>query len=222
MKATINRWVEAVGSRLKVTQRENTGKQEEKGELFTTTAQAFRAARKAQRNRTADSLGLLWKLGKKEQAAYRRSTAYLYAHTAARSNHHLARLCLHIHTRSAQDRIPRVDPRQTENPLGAERTDPPVSESVRRRRTRRRKGRETGKPRLNCSPAGRVACCRGRGRPGSKHGVERRRRQPIQRENGRSQEGCGERRRGERRRSGRKGGCISTLTSRTTFHSLFC
>lgn len=47
LKATINRWIEAVGSHLKVTQCENTGKQEEKDELFTVTAQAFHAARKA-------------------------------------------------------------------------------------------------------------------------------------------------------------------------------
>lgn len=123
---------------------------------------------------------------KQKQAEWTQPTAHLYAHTAACSNHHLACLCLHIHTRSphaTQDRIPRVNPKilkATSLPLfvcffGVKRTVSPRQVILPQREE------ETGKLQLNCSPAGRVACCRGRGRPGSKHGIQQ---QPVQRERG--------------------------------------
>lgn len=196
---------------MKVTQCENTGKQEEKDELFTITAQAFHAARKAHGTKRQILSDLYGSLTKKAGSIQAVDSLPLRPHRCPLKSSSRPPFPSHPHALSAGPH-PARQPATNRKSSRAERTDSPRSESVRRRK--RRRGRETGKPQLNCSPAGRVACCRGRGRPGSKHGVEQRRRQPIQRENGRSQEGCEERRRGERRRSGRKGGCISTLTSR--------
>lgn len=190
LKATINRWIQAVGSHLKVTRCENTGKQEEKDELFTIAA---RKAHGTERQVLSDFYGSLTKRTGSVQAV---DSLPLRPHRCPLKSSSRPPLPSHPHALSAGPHPAR--PPATEQKILSEPSapdSPPFRKSV-RRRTRRRKGRETGKPQLNCSPAGRVACCRGRGRPGSKHGAERRRRQPIQRENGRSQEGCEERRRG--------------------------
>lgn len=74
LKATTNRWIEAVGSHLKVAQCENTGKQEGKDELFT-SVYTPRVKRMEQNGRFSRTFMEAWQKKNRQRTGGRQLTS---------------------------------------------------------------------------------------------------------------------------------------------------